>query len=118
MALCGILAFYTGNDADRMDRLFRQSELYREKWERPDYRERTIQRAIDTTASTYRPTHRGSTRGHVERIAHMYDWQHQSETTYQRNRLLAQVADDAKEQVRAHFQTQSTAPLVLALPQA
>ena len=41
-ALCSHLNFWTGNDADRVDRLFRQSALMRDKWERPDYRERTI----------------------------------------------------------------------------
>ena len=116
LALCGTLAFYTGSDANRMDRLFRQSGLYREKWERSDYRERTIQKAIANTSSTYRPTSRGSSHGHVQRILHVYDWQHLNETPYQRNRLLAQVAEDAKEQVRAHFEAQSTTPLVLALP--
>ena len=45
-ALCGMLAYWTGNDEEMMDRLFRQSELYREKWERNDYRERTIKRAL------------------------------------------------------------------------
>jgi len=51
LALCNMLAFLTGNDEDRMDRMFRSSALYREKWDRPDYKSRTIRRAcIDTTA--------------------------------------------------------------------
>jgi len=45
-ALCNILAFYTGGDADEMDALFRQSKLYRDKWEREDYRTSTIENAI------------------------------------------------------------------------
>lgn len=53
MALCNHLAFWTGNDPARIDSLFRQSSLYREKWERQDYRERTIQRAIENTKETY-----------------------------------------------------------------
>jgi putative DNA primase/helicase len=40
-ALCCHLAFWTGRDADRMDTLFRQSGLYRRKWERDDYRRET-----------------------------------------------------------------------------
>lgn len=32
LALCTILAFYCGPDPTRIDRLFRQSELYRQKW--------------------------------------------------------------------------------------
>jgi len=33
LALCNLLAFWTGRDAERMDRLFRQSGLMREKWD-------------------------------------------------------------------------------------
>lgn len=46
LALCIILAFWTDKDAERIDRLFRSSKLYREKWEREDYRTETIQSAI------------------------------------------------------------------------
>lgn len=42
IALCNHLAFWTGADCERMDRLYRQSSLYRDKWERDDYRENTI----------------------------------------------------------------------------
>ncbi len=45
-ALCAKLAWYTGNDPPRIDRIFRCSKLYREKWEREDYRNATIQGAI------------------------------------------------------------------------
>ena len=34
IALCRMLAFWTGGDSERMDRLFRQSGLMREKWDR------------------------------------------------------------------------------------
>ena len=46
MALCCYLAYWTGNDRARIERMFRQSKLYRDKWERSDYRERTISEAI------------------------------------------------------------------------
>lgn len=62
-ALCNILAFWTGGDAGRMDRLFRRSGLYREKWERENYREPTIAHAIETCRDTYtgeRPRPAGS----------------------------------------------------------
>lgn len=46
-ALCLMLSFYTGDDARVIDDLFRQSALYRAgKWEREDYRNGTIQKAI------------------------------------------------------------------------
>jgi len=42
-AMCSILAFWTGGDCNRIDRIFRQSALYRDKWEnRPDYRFNTV----------------------------------------------------------------------------
>lgn len=56
-ALCNFLAFYTGKDAERMDRMFRASGLYREKWEREDYRTATIEKAIEDTTDTYDPSH-------------------------------------------------------------
>lgn len=46
LALCSILWFWTG-DADRVDRLFRQSKLYREKWDREDYRASTLAKAAE-----------------------------------------------------------------------
>lgn len=42
MALCSILSFYAGHNAELVDRAFRQSGLMRDKWEREDYRERTL----------------------------------------------------------------------------
>lgn len=53
MALCCHLAFYTGNDAARIDRHFRKSGLFRDKWDREDYRTQTINRAIEMTPEVY-----------------------------------------------------------------
>jgi putative DNA primase/helicase len=55
-ALCQHLAFWTGGDARRIDRLFRQSGLMREKWEREDYRERTIDHALGNVSDYYDPS--------------------------------------------------------------
>jgi len=41
-ALAQHLAFWTGNNCERIERLMMQSKLVREKWEREDYIERTI----------------------------------------------------------------------------
>lgn len=41
-ALCAMLAFRVGDDPETIDKLFRRSRLYRDKWERADYREATI----------------------------------------------------------------------------
>ena len=45
LALCAMLAFWCGNDSARVDHLFRQSGLYRDKWDRDDYRRATLERA-------------------------------------------------------------------------
>ena len=47
LALASLLAFYTGPDEKVLDELFRQSGLYRDKWERGDYRERVLAKALD-----------------------------------------------------------------------
>ena len=59
-ALCNHLAFWTGRDAGRMDRIFRSSGLMREKWDRrargqATYGELTIDKAIADCTSTYEP---------------------------------------------------------------
>ena len=52
-ALAQHLAFWTGKDCERMQRLMQQSKLQREKWERPDYLRRTILHAVSVCASVY-----------------------------------------------------------------
>ena len=51
LAFCSILASYT-TSGGQIDRIFRASKLYREKWDREDYRERTIQKAFETMGAT------------------------------------------------------------------
>jgi putative DNA primase/helicase len=56
LALCHYLAFWTGCNPSQIDRLFRESALFDEKWEkRADYRQRTIGLAISSLSSTYNP---------------------------------------------------------------
>ena len=55
-ALCCKLAFYTQKDANMIDTIFRSSGLMREKWNREDYRNITIRRAIDKTTDVYTPS--------------------------------------------------------------
>jgi primase-polymerase (primpol)-like protein len=52
-ALVGLLRFWVGDDEDRIDRLFRQSGLAREKWDRADYRRRTL--ALVSDGAIYTP---------------------------------------------------------------
>ena len=46
-ALCTLLAFWCDSNTGQIDRIFRQSGLYRPKWEREDYRKRTIIHACE-----------------------------------------------------------------------
>ena len=61
LALCCSLAFWTGKDPVQMDRLFRQSKLFREKWDTvhhadgATYGAETIQQALERTEDTYSP---------------------------------------------------------------
>jgi phage/plasmid primase, P4 family, C-terminal domain len=49
LALCSIIAFYT-QDPMQIDRIFSGSGLNSEKWDRQDYRERTISKALQKIA--------------------------------------------------------------------
>lgn len=59
LALCNLLAFYTGRDSGQMDRLFRASGLMREKWDRQQsgttYGAITIQNAVQHCATSFDP---------------------------------------------------------------
>lgn len=52
------LAWLTGRDVAKMDSLFRQSGLYRKKWESKNYREGTLSKAANTAQTVYDPSQR------------------------------------------------------------
>ncbi len=60
LALCGILAFWCGPDADRIQRLFRRSGLMRAKWDErrgtSTYGRWTIDKALAGKTEFYQPT--------------------------------------------------------------
>ena len=62
MALCMKLAFWSGKDKEQMDRIFRTSGLFREKWDQKHhadgatYGEETLERAIENTDTVYSST--------------------------------------------------------------
>ncbi|WEL18859.1 Primase-polymerase (primpol) domain containing protein [Halorhabdus sp. SVX81] len=90
MALCCLLAFWTGGDRSQIDRLFRQSGLMREKWDAVHYAdgstygEKTIERAIGTVDEFYDPT------GGADANASPTDLEGQRRRTHlvEQNRLL------------------------------
>ena len=57
LALCNYLAFWTNKDPEKMDAIFRQSKLMRDKWDKKDgattYGQRTINKAIADTIETF-----------------------------------------------------------------
>lgn len=59
LSLCSKLAFWSGNNKEQIDRLFRISGLFREKWDTvhhsdgSTYGEETLKRAIENTTDTY-----------------------------------------------------------------
>ena len=61
LALCSYLGFWTGGDPEAMDRLFRQSGLYRLKWDKRHfadgrtYGQATIEKALDGNSEIYDP---------------------------------------------------------------
>ena len=59
LALCSTLAFWTGRNAERMDQLFRQSGLFRTKWDKRrgsrTYGETTIATAIRRAYAVWTP---------------------------------------------------------------
>lgn len=70
LALCASLAFWTGPDPDRIDRLFRGSGLSREKWDsrrgESTYGRQTIEWALQGRVEYYqweRPGHNGQATG-------------------------------------------------------
>lgn len=58
LALCGMLAFWTGKDPIQMDRLFRTSARYRDKWDERHgartYGQETIEKAISGCTQIYK----------------------------------------------------------------
>ena len=103
MALCCLLAFWTGGDRTQMDHLFRQSGLLREKWDEVHYAdgstygEKTIERAITRTSEFYDPD-AASTRETEDEIQpeSVVSSAGQREQTYlaEKNRLLRERVSD------------------------
>ena len=46
LSYCTMLAFWCGGDTAQMDRIFQESGLMREKWNREDYRTATLNKAV------------------------------------------------------------------------
>jgi hypothetical protein len=123
MALCCHLAFWTGKDCERMDRLFRASGLVRDKWlDREQYRRTTILKAVALCNSVYTPAQRpeqapvavgdlgpvapGETRAGFQYLAFNQQLEHFSGCTYVRDMHRIFTPDGAllkSEQFKATY---------------
>ena len=54
-ALCAMIAFRAGPNPELIDSIFRQSALYRNKWDREDYASRTIEAGIEACHGNFHP---------------------------------------------------------------
>ena len=85
LALCNILAFWSGCDSSTIDRLFRQSGLMRDKWDRETggttYGKMTVQKAIQDCHETYNPNRKAETamQDFSESIKYAPKWVYQGE---------------------------------------
>ena len=61
-ALCAMIAFRTGPDPEAIDEIFRGSALFRDKWNRDDYRISTIEAGIEACHGVF----------HSSRMEHPY----------------------------------------------
>jgi len=104
MALCCLLAFWTGGDRTQMEQLFRQSGLLREKWDEVHYAdgstygEKTIERAIATTSEFYDPDASDDTaddaRGGSSPDVGAADSERSRAYLAEKNRLLSERVDE------------------------
>jgi len=87
-----MLAFWTGGDASRIDSLFRQSGLYREKWDRKNYRNRTITEALSGKTEFYKAPKTVKLADGNERKA-----EEKEERRNQADRLIGYILEDVQE---------------------
>jgi len=55
LALCSLIAYRAGDNPELIDAVFRSSQLYRDKWEREDYRTETIRKAVQLCGGQFHP---------------------------------------------------------------
>ena len=60
LAFMTTLAFWCGGDEEQMERIYLGSGLYREKWNRADYRNATISKALNGVTDFYMPVPKAS----------------------------------------------------------
>ena len=74
LALCSMLAYWCDYDKDLVDSLFRDSALYREKWEREDYRNQTLELACTSPISSPESNSNSSSKKQDLTLAELEEW--------------------------------------------
>ena len=82
MALINHLAYWTGGNAEQMDRIFRQSMLMRDKWDegKPTYGQRTIKEVLKNFISTQ--TEKNVESEHNSIIQTSFNWDRENTMFY------------------------------------
>jgi primase-polymerase (primpol)-like protein len=119
LALASLLAFWTGGNAAQIDGLFRQSGLYRPKWERPSkgssYGQRTIARALAGCSNYYSPPRQvAQALEQNEQLANATDWKALARDSYRRAQAVRDRGREAKGSSAAMLQTVFRAMLAIA----
>jgi hypothetical protein len=118
LALCAQLAYWTNGDAAQMDRIYRQSALYRKKWDEVHssdgltYGQMTINLAIASSRDYSQPR---APRRKAHSILYIPQ-QKRQETPEERRQLLEATAQKIAEQVRAHIESQEDSTLIELVP--
>ena len=103
LALCTLIAFRTGDDPTMIDTLFQQSALMRDKWNRADYREATIRKAIEACGGKFHKSvmsHPDWIVFNEKGIPHIHSARLAKEVKQQIRYIL--VRDNGKEGVRVY----------------
>ena len=78
LSVCSRLAYFTGGNTEQMNRLFRTSGLYREKWEQDrggmTYGEKTMMKAIQGCKSFYEPKKKPAEAGAADPATELDQW--------------------------------------------
>ncbi len=111
-ALCCKLAFWSGRNEAQIDRLFRKSGLYREKWDASHsadgstYGAQTVRNACANTDKTYTPPRKHDTSEMFEERG-LY-WRNKNERVYQLTNFIIEPI----EMITAEEETQLTCDLI------
>ena len=109
MAFCRKLAFWSGKNKEQMERIFRSSGLFREKWDEKHhadgstYGEETLNKAIESTENVYSPKEDNPIYEYMGRY-----WRAKGDTTYPITNFVFKPV----EMIVSDDETQLTADLV------